>query len=79
MDEGSFQGVLVAYGNGDSASPADGENIFRKYAFGKYAFGKYCFHYMITTKTMMFEKNVLDDHLTTFAVIEHVGICVRNL
>ena len=34
---------------------------------------------MITTKMMMFEKNVLDDHLTTFAVIQHVGICVRNL
>ena len=50
------------------------EKIFRKYAFGKYSF-----HYMITTKMMMFEKNVLDDHLTTFAVIQHVGICVRNL
>ena len=37
------------------------------------------FHYTITTKMMMFEKNVLDDHLTTFAVIQHVGICVRNL
>ena len=50
-----------------------------KKIFRKYAFGKYSFHYTITTKMMMFEKNVLDDHLTTFAVIQHVGICVRNL
>ena len=57
------------------------ENTFevREKIFRKYAFGKYSFHYMITTKMMMFEKNVLDDHLTTFAVIQHVGICVRNL
>ena len=34
---------------------------------------------MITTKMMMFDQNVLDDRLTTFAVIQHVGICVRNL
>ena len=35
---------------------------------------------MITTKMMMyFEQNILDDCLTTFAVIQHVGICVRNL
>ena len=26
-----------------------------------------------------YEQNVLDDRLTTFAVIHHVGICVRNL